>query len=337
MRSTTEPQNGTPLPSPTRKQIRGVVKGKIHSAVRILVFGIEGVGKSTLGSKAENPVFIGSESGTEQLDVERLPQPTHWTNAPEDEFGDRNDVLSLTDRVRFGDHDWKTLVVDTLDWVEPLLWKYVCDSDPDGYKNPSGSIVLAYGGYGKGFDVAINHWRAWLAQLDAIRKERNMNILLLAHSHIKTFRNPEGDDFDRYQLKMNDKASGIIKEWSDAVLFANQKISVTKKDTAAKNEKKRYGIGSMTHMLYTQRRPAWDAKNRFGLPEEMALSWPDLMKYIRVRGPEDVHSLVEQIKEQVGFMSTSNQTEAMAAIERAGQDPEKLSILLNWVQANQPD
>jgi hypothetical protein len=162
-----------------------------------------------------------------------------------------------------------------------------------------------------------------------------MHILMTAHAHVRPYNNPSGENFDRFQMKMNEKAAGVIKEWADAVLFAHQEVFATNKE-APKNApvKKRYGVGTMTRHLFTERRPAWDAKNRFGLPEKMALSWPDLIKAIETRSA-DVGALIRQAQEQMGFMSPANLAEGMAAIDRAGQDPEKLAILINWIQGNQ--
>jgi hypothetical protein len=337
MRSATEPQNGTTMETvtKTRKPLRGVTKGKIKAAVRIVCYGVDGIGKTSLFAAAEDVIFMCKEGGTEQHDIARLPAPTHWRNAPPDEDGIRRDVFSLVENLRQDDHNFKALAIDSLDWLEPLLFRHLCEVDTT-QKDNQGNIVLAYGGFGKGFDVAVTEWRALLAQLDNLRKERGMHILMTAHAHVRTYNNPEGENWDRFQMKMNEKGAGVIKEWADAVLFAHQEIFATNKE-APKNApvKKKYGIGTMTRHLFTERRPAWDAKNRFGLPEKMALSWPDLIKHIETRSPENIETLIQQAKEQIGFMSPGNQVEAMAAIGRAGQDPEKLAILINWIQGNQ--
>ena len=328
MISAVKPADPTPQEAinGARKPLLGITKGRITAPPRILCYGPEGVGKSTLGSKAENPIFLCREAGTEQLPVDRLPEATMWRDAPPDSDGIKRDVISLTDSLRFGEHDYRTLVVDTLDWLEPLLFQYICHSGPKKVE----SIVLAYGGYGKGYEVAINEWRSWLAQLDALRRERGMTILLLAHSHIKSFNNPEGENYDRYQLKMNEKGAGILKEWSDAVLFAHQMVHAAGKET---HEKKKFGVSDQVRYLFTQRRPAWDAKNRFGLPEQMPLSWPDLMGSIRIKSPQNVDALVAHAKEAAALLNGENQKDALAAVDRAGRDPEKLAILINWIQS----
>jgi hypothetical protein len=318
-----------------RKPILGIIKGKIQAPSRILVYGPEGIGKSSLCASAEDVIFMCRESGTEQLDVQRLPECTHWKDAQPDKDGIRRDVWSQIEQIRHGEHGFKALAIDTLDWLEPLVFQHVIESDPERSKNKGKSIEGAYGGYGKGHVVALNEWRALLNQLDCIRKERGMHILLLAHSHIKAFNNPEGDNWDRYVLKMNEKAAGLFKEWCDAVLFANTEVLASKKSGGMGENKKMFGVSDNARYLFTNRRPAWDAKNRFGLPDKMALSWSELIKHIKTKAPKDIDSLITTAKEQMAFMSESDQSDAMAALVRAGRDSDKLAILINWIQSNQ--
>ena len=320
--------NGTPA-TPDRKPLVGVTKGRIVAPYRVCLYGVEGVGKTSWSATAEDVIFLCKEAGTEQHDIARLPEPTHWRSAPTSADGIKHDVVSLTDMLRFGEHNYKTLAVDTLDWIEPMLFQYVCESGPKKVDN----IVLAYGGYGNGYKVAINEWRSWLAQLDALRKERGMNIILLAHAVVKSFNNPEGENYDRYQLKMNDNGAGVIKEWCDAVLFAHQIVFAS--DKGDERVKKKFGVSDNARYVFTQRRPAWDAKNRFGLPERMPLSWPDFAKALKAKSPETIDSLVSQVKEAMAFTSAATQVEVTGALERAGRDAERLAILLNWVQTNQ--
>jgi len=329
-----QPQT-TPQSTSGRKPMVGLTKGKIQAPFRIVIYGPEGVGKTSIAANAEDVVFLCRESGTELFDVERLAECTQWRDAQPDKDGIRRDVWSQLEQVRTNDHHFKTLAVDTLDWLEPLVFQHVIENDPDRSKNKGKSIEAAYGGYGKGHVVVLNEWRAFIHQLDTIRKERGMNILLLAHSHVKVFNNPEGDNWDRYQLKMNEKASSLFKEWCDAVLFANTEVLASKKSGGMGDTKKMFGVSDNARYLFTNRRPAWDAKNRFGFPDKMALSWSELIKHVKTKAPADIDALITTAKEQMGFMSESDQADAMAALTRAGRDPDKLAILINWIQSNQ--
>jgi hypothetical protein len=329
------PQPQALQPASGRKPMLGLTKGKIQAPFRVIIYGPEGVGKTSIAADAEDVVFMCRESGTELFNVTRLPECTHWKDAPPDKDGIRRDVWSQIEQIRHGEHNFKTLAIDTLDWLEPLVFQHVIESDPERSKNKGKSIEAAYGAYGKGHVVAINEWRAFLSQLDCIRKERNMNILLLAHSHVKNYNNPEGDNYDRYQLKMNEKASSLFKEWCDAVLFANTEVLASKKSGGIGENKKMFGVSDNARYLFTNRRPAWDAKNRFGLPDKMALSWAELIKHIKTKSPDSIDTLITTAKEQMAFMAESDQADAMAALTRAGRDPDKLAILVNWIQSNQ--
>lgn len=323
-----------PTQAPSSKfsgKLLGVTRGRIVSPMRALVYGAEGVGKTTLAAGIEDVIFLCKESGTEQHDIARLKEPTHWRDAPADSDGVHRDVFWLTNMLRFGDHNYKALAIDTVDWIEPILFKYVCESGPKKANN----IVLAYGGFGKGFDVAVDEWRAWISLLDALRKERNMHIVLLAHSHVKTFNNPEGENYDRYQLKMHEKGAGVLKEWCDAVLFAHQEVFAGEKKTASDDRPKMFGVGSMSRHLFTQRRPAWDAKNRFNLPDKIPMSWSGFMAHVKANSPETVDAIIKQINEQTAFLSVENQEEVKIALERANRDFEKLQVIINWIHSNQ--
>jgi len=317
----------------TRRKLTGIVSGRIKAPPRILLYAPEGIGKTTFANHAPNPVFLCRESGTERFDkMDRLPEAPFWRDSPRREDGTATDVLSQLEDLRVSDHDFQTIAVDTLDWLEPLVHRYVCDSDPKS----KGSIVLAHGGFGKGYDVAINEWRAFLFGLDLLRKERGMTVILLAHSHVKKFENPEGENFDRYQMKMSDKAAALMREWCDAVLFANTKTfaggKITGGTTDDKKPKEFYAYGTQTRYIYTDRRPAFDAKNRFGLPEEMPLSWDDLAKAMN---DSDMRAerLRAGIDDLLSGLTEKDRSDAIGALDRAKGDPDKLDTLLNWVKA----
>jgi len=231
-----------------RMTLSAVTRGTIERPLRVVLYGVEGIGKSTFGADAPAPVFLGAEDGTAHLDVARFPQPRTW--------GEAIDVLRVlcTDS-----HDFKTLVVDTVDWLEPLCWRAVCEAA----KKPD---IEAFG-YGKGYLAALEEWRRFVRGLDALR-EKGMHVILLAHAMVRPFRNPEGEDYDRYTLKVNEKAAGLLREWADAVLFANyQSFGAKQQNGRAKN------IGSGARTLYTTHRPAADAKNRWSLPDELPMGW----------------------------------------------------------------
>jgi len=230
-----------------------VSKGKIKKPRLVLIYGTDGTGKSSFGAQAPKPIFLGAESGTDNLDVSRFPTPHSWTDI-EKQLGE---LLTV-------DHEYKTLVIDSLDWIEPLLNQHICD------RYGTKSIDLAAGGYGKGYVEAVNEWIKFNKILTRIREEKGMNIILIAHSEIIKFTDPSTQsEYDRYCLKLYKKSAALFREFCDAVLFANFEV-FSKKDGS---KTRAYGDG--VRVIYTERRPGFDAKNRFNLPFSMPLSYED--------------------------------------------------------------
>lgn len=293
----------------TDMSLKNAVKGKLDRPSRVVLYGPEGIGKSTFGSKAPDPIFLGTEEGTAQLDVNRFPQPDDW-----------NDVLSAVANLREEKHKVKTLVIDTLDWLEPLCWDQVCKK--------AGKPDIESFGYGKGYVAALDEWRSLLHRLDRLRNERGVGIVMLAHSHIRTFKNPEGEDFDRYELKLHMKTSGLMKEWADCVLFANYETYTHDQDGRAK------GVDSGSRVVHTERRAAFDAKNRYGLPEKIALEWSDFDGGVKSAEPVPIPKLNAEVDSLMGKLVEKDQKIAKAAIKRAGGNAIKLSQLVDWMRTN---
>jgi len=249
-----------PPPAPPRMTLAAVTRGRLERAPHLVIYGQEGTGKSTLGSHAPEPIFLDLEDGTAHLDVPRFPRPETW---PE--------VLEAIDSLRTGEHGFRTLVIDTADRLEALIWAEVCKR--------AGKQSIEEFGFGGGYTAALDEWRLLASRLDGLRTARGVGSIILAHSHVKTFKNPEAEDFDRYEMKLHQKAGSFLREWADAALFARFEVLVKK---GGKNERAR-GVDTgdqPTRMLCTQRRAAFDAKNRLGLPPELPLSWGALQSAI---------------------------------------------------------
>ena len=162
-------------------------------------------------------------------------------------------------------HEFGTVVIDSVDWLEPLIWKRVCDD------NKWGSIEEP--GYGKGYVAALDLWREYLDGLNALRNERGMTVIQIAHTDIKRFDSPVHEPYDRYVIKLHARAAALLQEHSDIVLFANYRVSTVKSDVGF-NKKVTRALGSGERVLYTEERPAFLAKNRYGLPDVLPLDWP---------------------------------------------------------------
>jgi hypothetical protein len=299
-----------PTPTPSRMTLSAVTRGRRADPLKVVLYGVEGIGKSTFGAAAPSPVVLGPEDGTGHLDVARFPAPTSWQEA-------LDAVRVLTDE----EHEYKTLVVDSLDWLEPLLWESICRRD--------GKANIEEYGYGKGYQAAVDEWRVFLAALERMRKAKGLHVILIAHSWIKTFKNPEGEDFDRYEMKLHVKSAGLVKEWADCVLFANYE-TYANKDSKTKRVR---GVDTGARLLYTQRRAAYDAKNRHDLPETLPLSWGDFHAAVEAHRPADPAVLAAEIERKAKLLGGESESKAMQAIQRAGGDAVKLAQLNNWANA----
>ena len=221
---------------------------------RLLIYGTAGIGKTTLGTNAPAPVFIQTEDS-------EVGCPTFGLLKTYDE------VMEAMASLVTEDHDFKTVVLDSLDWLEPIIWRETCRL------NKWASIEDP--GYGKGYAAALDTWRVVLDGFNALRDERGMAVIILAHCEIKRFDSPETEPYERYQIKLQKAASALVQEHVDAVLFANYRVSTVKAD-AGFNRKAVRGVGAGDRRLYTTERPAFLAKNRFGLDDSLDLDWAKL-------------------------------------------------------------
>lgn len=261
-----------------------VTKGKIQQPFLGVVYGVDGVGKSTLAAQMPTPIFMGAEQGTANLDVHRLPQAQSFEDLIKQ-------IKALTDEA----HDFKTLAIDSLDWVEPLVWDHVVTKA----QNSKITSIEDFG-YGKGYAYAIDEWRRMLLLLTQLREKRKMNIIAIAHAHVKAAQDPQAtSDYNRYILKLNDKAAALWREYVDLVLFANFE-TLTAQDKKGKTR----AFGDGARYLYTERRPAFDAKNRFGLPYQLALDWQELQEHLEHANPEDPAVIIHNIELMIEEMPT---------------------------------
>jgi DNA polymerase III delta prime subunit len=239
-----------------------VTSGRKQLPPRILIYGVPGCGKSTLASKAARPLFIDCEQGTSNLDVDRVE--------PADFAG----VLSTIRDASSEQHEYRTLVIDTLDAVEGMIWKVVTEEYNRTAKVRVGSAQEIP--FARGMDAAVEHWRQVVAELERAWG-RGMSIVLLDHSTIRTFKDPTTEDYQRIEPKIDRKASALVRSWCDAVLFADYRVEV---DVSATTKRaKGHSIGE--RVIRTEYRASFDAKNRYGLPAEMQMDWAALATAIK--------------------------------------------------------
>ncbi len=234
-----------------------IQKGKARKAPRLLVYGIEGIGKSTFASQSPNPVFVQTEDGLDEIDCHRFDLVTQFSEVAKG-------LQWLTDN----DHDRGTVVIDSLDWLERLIWREICQAR--GVKN------IEDIGYAKGYTFALDCWGAVLRQLDALRA-RGLAVILIAHAKIEKFEDPELETYDRFSPRLHKHATALVTEWADAVLFACRKTFVKSSDEGFGKQKHR-AVTTDDRILRCVGSPGCVAKNRYGLPAEIPLSWDSFIQ-----------------------------------------------------------
>lgn len=237
-----------------------ITRGKVERAQKVIVYGPEGVGKTTFASKFPNPLFIDTENGSSHLDVARFGQPTSWQL-----------LIQQTIFVR-DNKPCSTLVIDSIDWAEKL-----CETEVLS-KEPGKTLATFGGGYGAGYLALETEWGRYLNLLEEVLN-KGIHIVGVAHSVVKEFNDPSQiGAYDRYEIDMQKKTTKATKEWADIILFANYDSTVVNVDGKGETKGKNKGRGSGERKMHTTRMPSYDAKNRLGLPEVMPFEYDLISK-----------------------------------------------------------
>lgn len=240
---------------------KNLIVGKQELPPRICIYGTHGIGKSTIASQFPEPIFISTEDGIDGLDVTSFPKATHV-----------NDVVESIKTLIKEEHEFKTVVVDTVDWlVEPLVVEDV--------ENTHDAKDLAYG---KGQMLVAESFREILQGLDALRRKRNMNVVLLAHANIVKFESPMTEPYDRYTPKLPNRCNALLQEWVDVLGFAAFKVIIKKSDAGFNKEVTR-GVTTGERLLHLVENPAYLAKNRYACPDNIELKLEEIIKHIPVK------------------------------------------------------
>ena len=221
-------------------------------ARRVLVYGTHGIGKSSFAASAPNPLVLDLEDGLGDIEVASSPKISRVA-----------DLMGWITELYEKDHDWKTIVIDSVDWLERIIWSYTCEQH--------NKKAIEDFGFGKGYKYALENWSDVLEGLDALRNDKGMSVLLIAHSQTEKYENPETEPYDRYSPRLHKGASALVQEWCDEGLFACYRVHTTK-DRGKSGERHR-GIGGEERVLRTRERPFCLAKNRLNMPDEIPLSW----------------------------------------------------------------
>jgi hypothetical protein len=254
-----------------------VQRGRTPKPPRLLVYGTEGIGKSTFAAGAPRPIFLQTEDGLDEIHCDKFPLATTF-----------DDITNAMTELRQEQHDYETVVIDSLDWLERMIWDRVCQES--GVK----TIEKADGGFSKGYTPALTFWRDLIAQLNLLRAERSMVVLLIAHAKIEKFEDPESSPYDRFTPRLHKHAAALISEWCDAVLFATRKIRTQSEDAGFGRKRTiAHAIGKDggERILRCVGGPGCIAKNRYSLTEDLPLSWAAFMTALSATQPQgaDTH------------------------------------------------
>lgn len=228
-----------------------IIRGRTEKGIKAVIYGPEGIGKTTLAAQFPGAVFIDTEGSTDHFDVMRLPKPSSWEHLK----AEAQDVLNSPGEVG-------TLIIDTADWADAMCARAICDK--------AGKTGVEDFGYGKGYTFLREEFGRLLDTLSQV-SGAGVNVVFTAHAQQKRVDLPDQmDSFDRYELKCSKQVSPLLKEWADMVLFCNYRTIIVQTQ-----DKKRRAQGG-ERIMYTSHRPAWDAKNRFGLPDELPMDFGQL-------------------------------------------------------------
>lgn len=242
-----------------------IIKTKKNKPPRILIHADHGLGKSSLAAAAPKPLFIQTENGLENIEAEAFPLCPDFETM----------MLQLT-QVYEADHDYKTLAIDSLDWTETLIFRHVCSE--------GGKDSISDFGYGAGYTAALEQFNRVVKALTAIREERGMAVILIAHSQIKTYQNPMGADYDRHQIKLREKNAELFLEWVDLAGFLHFQTFTNKIEGGFGGERHK-AVGGTQRVLSCAPSAAYVSKNRYNITDDIPLpdptvGWNNLMNAI---------------------------------------------------------
>lgn len=284
-------------------KLGNVRRGRLPTALRFLFYGVEGVGKSSLAADAPEPIYLDLEDGTAQIDCARYP----FRDGPGGHIAQSYaEILSALDDLIKAEHSFQTVVIDTIDRLEPLLWAHICERDSRAFGKPLTGIE-SYG-YGRGYQVALDEWRALGRRIDELRTRRGMHIVMVGHAQVKTFKDPEGQDYDRYSLRVHEKSSGFLREWCDVLGFCCFEARAQKLADESGRVK---GYSTGRRLVRLERTAAYDAKSRIPLPQSIELTrespWApinDAIDAIRIIAsnptPESIHKQIDAELARIG-------------------------------------
>lgn len=219
----------------------------------VTVYGGPGVGKTTFAAGAPGAVFVRTEDGLGNLEADAFPVATSYA-----------EVIEALRVLSTEQHDFRWLVLDSLSALEPLIWSEVAKTH--------GKTSIEDLGFGKGYVVAMDYWRQLFDALTYLANARGMGSILIAHAEVNRYEAPDVDAYDRAQIKLHKRAFGLVYERADVIGYAAPRVMV-RKEQLGQDKSRNHGISTGERLLHLVERPAYVAKNRYSLPENLPLSW----------------------------------------------------------------
>ena len=275
-----------------------ITKGKIARAQKVVIYGPEGIGKSSLAARFPDPVIIDTEGGTAHMDVRRIDKPQTW-----------EELLSIVKEVASTPGICRTLVIDTADWAEQLITTYLCNK----YKQNS----IESFGYGKGYTYMAEEFSRLLSACDLVIAA-GIHVVVTAHAKMRKFEQPdEMGAYDRWEMKLSKQTAPLLKEWCDMLLFCNYQTFVV----TSENDTKKAQGGK--RVMYTSHHPAWDAKSRIALPEILDLDDKNIVHVF-----ENVTPVQKPIDKLLSLMNEDgiSADEVQRVVEEKGHYPAEVPL-----------
>jgi len=234
--------------------LKDLKRVKATEPPRILLYGPEKAGKTTLATEFPKPVFLQTEEGTGNLELDTFGKLTTFA-----------DVMDAMSSLYEGEHDFQTVVVDSISALQPLIWAETGERGDD--KGNKKKRIEDFG-YGKGYIYALAVWQEFLDGLNALRRDRGMTILMIAHSKVDRFDDPETVSYSRYEIDLHEKARDFLKREVDVVMLLKPDVSI-KSEEQGFNKSRAIAAGGRSVWMHTSSRPAYAAGNRYSLPEKI--------------------------------------------------------------------
>ena len=237
-----------------------VLKGMKKRPRKVLLYGTHGIGKTTWAAQAGKVIVLSTEDGGHDVGCDRTPL-----------LRDLGSVNAWISDLNTQPHDYQWIAIDTLDWLEKLIFAAVCQQQSK--KN------IEDIGYAKGYVFALTHWEFVLKSLDSLMSTRNMGVILLAHSRIVKIEEPDCDTYTKYEPDLDKRSCSLLQEWADEVFFARYRVSVVTKGEGF--DKRGMAIGSQERIIHTCEAPGYFAKRRIAMPDQIPLDFMAYLHFIK--------------------------------------------------------